>query len=171
MLDRSSAPRAPWLGSLCLAAIVALSGCGGIDGVELNGGIFDALGVSSGSATTREPKVAERAGLVLPPDPNRLPQPGSEAQTTASITSAQQWPVDPEEKKRQNATLLQKQHDEFCQRELARKKAMGDITTTTGPLGSCDPSVLRALGYGGGQVSDSYRTPEAKATGLATPGR
>ena len=58
-----------------------MRGCA--DGIDLNGKVFDWMGVSPAAmeASRREPKMAERAPLVLPPDANRLPEPGSEAQT------------------------------------------------------------------------------------------
>ena len=67
------------VGALCVAAL--LSGCGS-DGIELNGKLFDAMGVSSKSATAQkiDPIVPERTGLVLPPS-NQLPVPGGKRPT------------------------------------------------------------------------------------------
>ena len=72
------------------AAVVVLAGllAGCADGVELNGKVFDLLGVSS-QAAKREAKLAERAPLVVPPS-NKLPPPG--AARTAPPDPA--WPVD-----------------------------------------------------------------------------
>src|SRR5262245_30278451 len=59
-----------------IASCLALGACS--EGVELNGKIFDMMGVSgSQNAKNNEPKMADRAPLVLPPNSNRLPEPGS----------------------------------------------------------------------------------------------
>jgi hypothetical protein len=125
----------------------ALGGCGGIDGVELNGGIFDMMGVGTNSARSAEPVVPQRAGLVLPPQREVLPQPGSGIET-AAVPNAQ-WPVDPEERKRQQSAEVRKQHDAYCAREIQRRRAMGDNSSIEGPLGRCDPSILRMFGSTG----------------------
>ena len=71
-----------------LAATLVLR-CGGVDGLELNGKLFDWMGVSSSAMeqSKREPQLAARAPLVLPPNSNRLPEPGSEEQDPSTI-----WP-------------------------------------------------------------------------------
>src|SRR5262245_23900325 len=55
---------------------VALGGC---DSVALEGKVFDWMGIS-GSAMDekrRDPQMADRAPLVVPPNVSRLPEPGS----------------------------------------------------------------------------------------------
>ena len=52
----------------------ALAGCSAGD-VELNGSVFDTLGIGSKSANANTAKVPERQGLVLPPNLDRLPEP------------------------------------------------------------------------------------------------
>ncbi len=126
---------------------VSLAGCGGIDGIELNGGIFDVMGIGSNSVRAKEPVVPQRSGLVLPPNRDVLPQPGSGGET-AGVSNGQ-WPVDPEERKREQNVALKKQHDEYCAKTMQRKKALGDDTPTQGPAGRCDPSVLGLVGLGG----------------------
>src|SRR4029079_357706 len=60
-----------------MASTLALGSCGGIEGVELTGKVFDWLGVSAASQEKAEPKMADRAPLVVPPSVTRLPDPGS----------------------------------------------------------------------------------------------
>ena len=62
---------------LCLA--FGASGCS-MDDVQLNGGIFDVVGLSDAAKAKSgsEPKIAARAPLVVPPSLDRLPEPGSE---------------------------------------------------------------------------------------------
>ncbi|MFZ4809086.1 MAG: hypothetical protein ACOYLQ_17675 [Hyphomicrobiaceae bacterium] len=129
-----------------VAALMAfgLTGCGGFDGVELNGGIFDAMGIGSNSARTKEPVVPQRAGLVLPPRTDALPPPGTEV----AVGNAA-WPLDPEERKRQQNDVVKKQHAEYCAKAIQRKRAMGDDSPTQGPAGRCDPSVLGLFGLSG----------------------
>lgn len=129
------------VGGLLVAA--ALSGCGGIDGVELNGGVFDALGVSPNSQGPKgEPKMANRPGIVLPPNLERLPSP-----ETATADSGQQaWPKDPDQQKKLAAANLDKQHEAFCRDALWRAKTRGeDETDIRGPKGPCSPSIVRSL--------------------------
>lgn len=53
--------------------VLALAGCGGI---EFEGKLFDYAGLS-GSGQKQDPRMTERAPLIIPPDVNRLPPPGS----------------------------------------------------------------------------------------------
>ena len=128
-----------------LAAVVAtanlVSACGG--GVELNGGIFDALGVND-IQSREEPKMANRPGLVIPPSTASLPAPGA-APPTVIASNGEAFPVNPEEaKQQQNADILRR-HNAFC--EKARQREQSGITTTIdkSPWGSCHESVLRNL--------------------------
>jgi hypothetical protein len=134
--------------ALSAAAMIAsggLSGCG-FDGVELNGAVFDYLGVSAAAQAqkTGEPQVAARPGIVLPPNLERLPEPGTgENMTTASVA----WPDDPDERKRAQAADLDRRHDEFCREALWKARIQGnvDLQQIKGPKGACNPSVLRSL--------------------------
>lgn len=133
-----------------LAVALALSGCGGFlgDGVSLQGGVFDALGVSdkNQSEAPKEPKVVERAGLVLPPRLQNLPQPGEGETQTAALVSQQAWPVTPESRRAEADRQKVAEHEAFCRRELERKKLNRDLSVTEGPLGNCNPSLLTAIG-------------------------
>lgn len=72
-----------------LACVAALGGCGG---VELEGKIFDYMGVS-GEHQEADVKMTERPPLLVPPNVTTLPQPG----TNAAVAAARQdWPEDPE---------------------------------------------------------------------------
>ena len=124
-----------------LAALAAfLGGCGGVDGVELNGKVFDALGVG-GNSSAEEPTMAARSALVVPPNVERLPQPGAqpaaEAMDVASIN-------DPDKKLIVTDEQLQKQQAEYCRVNYELAKAHGDnnADTAAGPLGPCRGSVL-----------------------------
>jgi len=107
---RLSKPGAAMILALGLAA--GLSGCSGYDGVELQGGIFDALGVSAATKTkASEPKVARRNSLVIPPDTKALPAPGS---GQIASQGAQSWPTNPEDAKIAKAAFKEKNLAKYC---------------------------------------------------------
>jgi hypothetical protein len=87
-----------------LAACLALGGCGG---VEFQGKLFDYAGLS-GDRTPKDPKMAERAPLVLPPDTNSLPPPGE----PPAYASRPDWPTDTDAQQKKVAAAAQaKQED------------------------------------------------------------
>jgi len=75
---------------------VALLGCatllGGCGAVELEGKVFDYMGVS-GDRQQADVRMGERAPLMVPPNVSSLPAP---SQGTAVATARQDWPDDPE---------------------------------------------------------------------------
>jgi hypothetical protein len=142
--DRSTR-RVSFLCTAMAAALgLAVGGCS-MDDVELNGGIFNAMGINNAQSKSAEPKLAERTPLVVPPTTQKLPQPGVplEAQAvdvTASIN-------DPDRMAEVNQEELQRQQDEYCQKNYELAKAHGDNNAdlVTGPLGPCRNSVLSAV--------------------------
>jgi hypothetical protein len=137
----------PLMTAAVLAAGAATSGCGigGIDGVELNGGVFDMLGVSASSQKRVEPKVAARPGIVLPPVADRLPQPAPEP-----AVAAQEWPDDDDGRRAREVADLDRRQAEFCQQAKARAKTQSkEAEPIEGPKGPCTESVLRLLNTNG----------------------
>jgi hypothetical protein len=121
---------------------VALSGCG-FDGVELNGKIFDAVGLNTGSTQPTVPKLKERAPLVVPPGLEALPEPGSGKAAVAEL------PVqDHDAIKNLSKNELERQQAEYCDKHYRLAKAHGDESADSikGPLGPCRGSVLTAIG-------------------------
>ena len=118
---------------------VFLGGCGGVDGVELNGKLFDAMGLNSGPG--EEPQLAARSPIVVPPNVERLPQPGQQANAesleVASIN-------DPDKKLEVTQAQKEKEQAEYCRVHYEQAKAHGDnnADTATGPLGPCRGSVM-----------------------------
>jgi len=134
---------------LAAAAVAGACGIGGIDGVELQGGVFDMLGVSSKSQRREEPKVAARPGIVLPPVPDRLPEPAPEPDP---LVASQQWPDDEDRRKAREMAELDRQHAEFCEKALARARTKSkDAEPVEGPKGPCTESVLRLFTTSTGQ--------------------
>jgi hypothetical protein len=122
-------------------ATACLAGCSAGD-VELNGSVFDTLGVGSKSQTAnREVKVPERQGLVVPPNLERLPEPGSESaqQATAAL------PVDPEQRRVAAASQAEQQHRAYCEKAMQKARINRDLSPVNGPLGRCDASILDSL--------------------------
>ena len=86
---------------VALACVLAsgLAACSGADaGVELNGKVFDAVGLGSGGKKGSEPKLAERAPLVPPPRTNVLPTPG-----VTESGDHMAWPDDPDKRRAASA--------------------------------------------------------------------
>jgi len=130
--------------ALILSAALAsssLAGCG-FDDVQFNGAIFEAMGLNN-NKSYEEPKLPPRAGIVLPPDTERLPAPGTEV---AAPPPGEAWPVDPEQSKVAAAEEAERRHQEFCREALWKAKVAGQTDAQiTGPKGSCNPSILRNL--------------------------
>jgi hypothetical protein len=128
---------APWSLLVAAAAAMTLGGCANGD-VELNGKLFDALGVSTSAlaAAKKEPQLAPRAPLVMPPDQTRLPEPGVE---TASVND-QSWPVDPDQKKALAAAERERLHKEYCsgQRNWQQQAFDKNAGPPKSPYGPCN---------------------------------
>jgi hypothetical protein len=133
--------------AICAIA-VCVGGCA-MDDIELNGGVFDTLGIGSNSAKkSSEPKLAARAPLVVPPGLERLPAPGQPTELaaidqTASIN-------DPDRVAKVSRAELERQQAEYCSKNYDLAKASGDNNAdlAVGPLGPCRKSALGLLGWG-----------------------
>lgn len=121
-----------------LGLAAAVGGCSAGD-VELNGAVFDYLGVGSKSGGSNNAKVPERQGLVLPPNLERLPEPGSGA---LAAQQGETMPVDPEQKRVANATQAEAKHRDYCERAMQKARIMKDLSPVNGPLGRCDKSIF-----------------------------
>jgi len=129
-----------------LGLALGAAGCS-MDDVQFNGGIFDAVGLSdSAKATSKsgDPKLAERAPLVVPPKLDKLPEPGDgETPPNAQIAGIH----DPDAASQASEEELKRQQAAYCKEHYEIPKQMGDDSadSATGPLGPCRPSVLNAL--------------------------
>ena len=130
---------AGWLAGGAVASTLLLSGCA--DGVEFNGKVFDWMGISPAAQEARrfEPKIAERAPLVVPPNVNRLPEPGSEAAPVAHMA----WPDDPEQRKIRQAQERERLHMAYCRGDIQWKERVlnKDNSAPRSPYGPC-PSIF-----------------------------
>lgn len=134
----------------CMGYAVAAGGCGGgafgFDGIELQGGVFDALGMSgSGQKRLGDAKVEARPGLVLPPSVDKLPEPVTGSLAAASPPGGEAWPVDPEDRRALNRAAAEKQHKDFCERAIQDARMRNESGAVMGPLGNCQPGLLGGL--------------------------
>lgn len=128
-----------------LTAAVLASGCSSGD-VELNGGLFDLMGVSAATQKrAAEPKLAQRAPLVLPPSQDRLPDPEQQTTQVAGAVDPA-WPVDPEDKRKGGTKAAADAQAAYCNDGNWKQKAVrDDVKAAQGPSGSCTPSILSGL--------------------------
>ena len=148
-------------GLLVAAGLVA--GCSGGDGIELNGKIFDAIGLSGDPFAKKiEPRTQARAPLVLPPDANKLPEPGATAMpapvaavgapqgpgaqiVTGSVDPA--WPKDRDALRATDADSKKRAQEQHCKDGNWKQKAhKEEIAADSGPAGSCSGSIFSVLG-------------------------
>lgn len=142
-MNRKRQPKRIALAASAVLASLALTGCGFGD-VEFNGAVFEYMGLANNGKSREEPKLPPRAGIVLPPDTAKLPEPGSA--DVAAAPPGEAWPVDPEQSKVAAAEELDRKHEAFCRDALWRARAAGQTDAQiTGPKGSCNPSILRNL--------------------------
>ncbi|HWE20884.1 MAG TPA: hypothetical protein VG758_27565 [Hyphomicrobiaceae bacterium] len=127
----------------CAAAVVAatliLGAC--MDGLQVEGKLFDLMGVSGSAldAKRRDPKLADRAPLVVPPDTKRLPEPGSGKSPDTNLAALK----DPEQTKLANAKERERLHLAYCRGEIQWKERAFDYESgaNRSPFGPC-PSLF-----------------------------
>jgi hypothetical protein len=132
--------------ALACVSAAALAGCGlGVDDVQLNGKLFDAVGLNNKAEKT-EPKLKERSAIVMPPNVAALPEPGVNPDrdiATGSIAEVR----DHDETRQITKADLERQQAEYCKKNYEDAKAHGDNNAdlAEGPLGPCRGSVLSAI--------------------------
>lgn len=130
-----------------LGLMLAFGGCS-MDDVELNGSLFNAMGMGT-KTKAAEPKLAARTGIVLPPDPNRLPTPGEQQAGADAALAALN---DPDRKYEVDQAELKRQQDAYCDKNYRMAIAHGDRTTADlaeGPLGPCRGSIMGIVSVNG----------------------
>lgn len=126
-----------------LATAAALAGCGA-DDIQLNGKIFDAVGLNSTGSVKKEAKLKERQPLVVPPSTEKLPDPNApEAAAVAEVPGVQ----DHDTQRTGSQADLERQQAEYCRvnYEQARGNGNSDADLAEGPLGPCRNSVFTAI--------------------------
>lgn len=148
-----------WAGAIVVPVALSLGACSA-DDVELNGKLFDAVGLNNLKSKSAEPKMAERAPLVMPPNLERVPEPGAPAEAVANDVTA--LVDDPDRKAKTNRAELERQQAEYCKKnyELAKAHGDNDADLATGPLGPCKPSILTAIKQWTGNESEEADSDE-----------
>ena len=128
------------------AALLGLAGCGGLDGVEFNGKIFEAVGMTGALGKRDEPKTEPRAPLVLPPSNERLPAPGEMAAAApAQVAPDPAWPNDPDKRKASNAAAQKQAQADYCRDGNWKEKAMREDQKAAAAQANCG-SIFSVLG-------------------------
>jgi hypothetical protein len=114
---------------------LALGAC---DSIGLEGKIFDWMGISPSALDEkrRDPKMAERAPLVVPPNVSRLPEPGSGKTSSEDVAALN----DPELRKQAAAKERERLHLAYCRGEIQWKERALDPNqsgTNRSPYGPC----------------------------------
>jgi hypothetical protein len=129
--------------ALAVIPLLALGGCA-MDEVEFNGGLFNMVGLGSQSKKSKDPQVATRAPIVIPPTLTRIPPPGVPVESASPEVAAL---ADPDKIAKVSKAELERQQREYCEVHYHDAKARGDhdAESVEGPLGPCRASVLTAV--------------------------
>jgi hypothetical protein len=123
-------------------SLLTLTAC---DSLNLEGKLFDWMGISGSAldAKTTDPKMEDRAPLVVPPKLTRLPEPGSGKTADAELAALN----DPEQKKITSAKERERLHMAYCRGEIQWKEKALDPNHTgnRSPFGPC-PSLFGLSG-------------------------
>ena len=122
--------------------LVLMGGCAAED-VQFEGKIFDAIGMNNPTQRS-EPKMKARAPLVVPPNLNRIPEPGTPPESLSGDLAALN---DPDQVKKTSHAALERQQAEYCKVHYEQAKARGDSNAdlARGPLGECRKSAITAF--------------------------
>lgn len=125
------------------SSAVILAACSPGD-VQLEGKVFDALGVNTSSTQRTAPDLKPRSGIVIPPNLSSLPQPGSGKVEEPQLADVQDYDA----KRAKPREMLEKEQAEYCAKHYDMAKAMGnqDDALVEGPLGRCQKSILNMTG-------------------------
>jgi hypothetical protein len=105
------------LGAVLLATAVA--GCE--DGVEIKSPLLNSVAGSLGAGSKKEPQLADRPGLVIPPSTTAaLPQPGSGQAVTAAINA--QLPKGAQQTTAAAAAEKKKNEEDACKQSAKHAK-------------------------------------------------
>jgi hypothetical protein len=126
----------------CVAALSSVvAGCG-VDDVQLNGKLFDAIGMNT-SSVKKAPKMASRPSLLVPPDMARLPDPGTGKAGEADIAEVKDYDAS----RQLSQADLEKQQTAYCEKHYENAKIHGDqdAVLAQGPLGPCQRSAMSIM--------------------------
>jgi hypothetical protein len=134
-------------------AAALLGGCA--DGVEVNSKLLDSVGLSTSalSANRVEPKLAQRAPLVMPPSTQKLPEPGTAPPPPPEVIANGAWPKDKDQEKVASAQEKERQQAQYCKDGNWQERAIdNDFGGMSGPQGSCGTIFSVIGGFFGGST-------------------
>jgi hypothetical protein len=124
--------------AITITGAALLGGCA--DGVEINSKLLDSVGLnpSTYSANRAEPKMAQRAPLVMPPSTQKLPEPGEVPPPPPEVVANAAWPKDRDQEKVAGTKEKARQQAQYCKDGNWKERAIdNDLGGTQGPQGSC----------------------------------
>jgi hypothetical protein len=141
------------MGAVVGAALV-VGGCegSGVD-FEFNAPILEAAGLNLTSKKKQDENVPERAGLVLPPSTDTLPEPGTR---TAAAAPRQAWPQDADQIRTQREAELAAAEQAYCKDgQWPEKMDITEFNKATGREPRCQSNFSKALSksVGGGPAT------------------
>ena len=126
--------------AVALAAILGLSACDGIDSVEVNAPLLDAVGLNLTGKPKPEPDLPDRAPLVVPPTAEKLPEPGERPVQVAAAANGEQWPQDPDLMRKEAEERAAAERREYCKNGNWSKNAnIDDFRRNSGIEARCRP--------------------------------
>lgn len=129
---------------------LGIAGCGGGD-IYYDVPALEAVGINL-NEKPEEADVPERAGIVLPPSTDKLPEPG---QRTASA-GAQNWPVDPELEKKRKEEADAAAREEYCKNGKWTGGNIDEFEKNVGEEQRCQSGFMGAVSkaIGGGSAEE-----------------
>lgn len=112
--------KAGTLRTLFAGAVLCASLAGCSDGIEVNSKLFNAIGGGISAGSHKEPQLADRPGLVVPPKMAALPEPGSGTAVAAQVNA--QFPQGPEQTAAAAAAAKKKQDEDACRLAAENRK-------------------------------------------------
>lgn len=143
--------------AITISAAALLGGCS--DGVEINSRLLDSVGLSTAalSANRKEPNLAPRAPLVMPPSTQKLPEPGVAPPPPPEVAAGGAWPKDKDQEKVASVKEKARQQAQYCRDGNWKERALdNDFGGTQGPQGQCG-TIFSVIG---GFFSGSGSAPE-----------
>jgi hypothetical protein len=140
--------------AITISAAALLGGCA--EGVEVNSRLLDSVGLSTAALTANraEPKLAQRAPLVMPPSTQKLPEPGTAPPPQPEVAAGPAWPKDKDQEKVASAQDKARQQAQYCRDGNWKEKALdNDLGGMQGPQGSCGSIFSVIGGFFGGSTS------------------
>ncbi|WP_088345963.1 MULTISPECIES: hypothetical protein [Rhodomicrobium] len=126
-----------------LGGSVALGGCAGGVGVDVDAPILDAVGINFTAKKKDDDDLPERTGLVVPPSTDKLPEPGTH---TASINGKQNWPQDADQIKKRKADEETAAQEKYCaEGDWSKKANITEFEKNVGREARCPSKLGKAI--------------------------